>query len=262
MTESSLAGIRIAVYEDEGMQRRQLVRLLEEAGAVMVGEAATPDDFRRFAMQADFDVAILDIFPKQDLGNPVGLRIALWLATYLDEVGLLIQSVTDDESYVLRLLDKRARGVGYLVKSRIDDDAQLLQAVTLVHSGRNAFDSEVQIAMLQQRARGSEKILLSPAELKILALMAEALPTKLIADRARLSVSTVTGYISSIFRKLGLPSTSEADRGVNSRVAAVVHYMRSMEKYRIIQDVKPMDWPPPARLRACEPANRDLLRRD
>ncbi len=243
MTENP-SGIQVLVFEDEPFQRRSLVRLLEEAGAEVVGQAATADECQALALTTEFDVVILDISRGHDHDDLIGLRIALWFIQAMPQVGVILMTIHDRASYAYRLLQARHQGVGYLVKGRLEDQ-QILRAISWVHDGRNAFDDTIQMAMLQgQVVESSQTKKLTPREVEVLKLMAEALTTEAIADRLYLSTARVYAIIGEIFGKLDIRN-DDNHSSVNARVAAVVHYLRNLQKYQILKELEPVEWPMP-----------------
>ncbi len=169
-----------------------------------------------------------------------GAGDALWLRRYLPHIGVVMFTARDSESFALRLWNEHPSGLGYLVKHRTHESRLVADAIRRVHTGLNAIDDVIRTAMLEVPS-GDEPNALTPTELITLRLMADGYQTPEIARRLRLAMPTVNARIQTIFRKLGI----DDEGGNNKRVAAVVHYVRNLEKYRRIREIPPIAWPPP-----------------
>jgi DNA-binding NarL/FixJ family response regulator len=125
--------------------------------------------------------------------------------------------------YALALLEQRARGVGYLLKDRVDDLEELAAGVTRVGNGELVVDPSV-VALLVGRARRDDPLAeLTDREREVLGLMAEGLSNQSISERLFLTVRTVESHVRSIFLKLNLPPSPDGDR----RVLAVLRYLEA-----------------------------------
>jgi DNA-binding NarL/FixJ family response regulator len=138
-------------------------------------------------------------------------------------VGVLVLSQYVEVGLALRLLAESAEGVGYLLKDRISDVKDFVAAVRRVADGGSALDPTIVSTLLSRRRDDDPLAELTPREREVLELMASGSSNQGIADELVISLRAVEKYVSSIFGKLGLPSTGSESR----RVLAVLLYLRS-----------------------------------
>jgi DNA-binding NarL/FixJ family response regulator len=167
-------------------------------------------------------VAIVDIrLPPTH--NDEGLQAALEIRKEHPAIGVLVLSQYVEVGLALKLLAESAEGVGYLLKDRIGDVKEFVSAVRRVAAGGSALDPII-ISTLLSRQRPDDPISnLTPREREVLELMATGSSNQGIADELVITLRAVEKYVSSIFGKLGLPSTGSESR----RVLAVLLYLRS-----------------------------------
>jgi DNA-binding NarL/FixJ family response regulator len=202
--------------------RAAVVRLLEEAGVEVVGEAGDGDDLVRKVRAHRPDVAVIDIrMPPEHVDE--GLQAARVIRRELPEVGILLLSQYVEERYATELLEHGADGVGYLLKERVADVAQFVEAVHQVAARRSVLDPEVVAHMIGGRRRRQSLDALDDREREVLARMAEGASNRAIADRMFLSERAVERSITAIFERLGLRASRQAHR----RVLAVLAYLRA-----------------------------------
>jgi DNA-binding NarL/FixJ family response regulator len=168
------------------------------------------------------DVAIVDIrLPPTH--NDEGLQAALEIRKRHPSMGVLVLSQYVEVGLALTLLADSAEGVGYLLKDRIGDVKEFVAAVRRVAEGGSALDPII-VSTLLSRQRADDLISrLTPREREVLELMAAGSSNQGIADKLVITLRAVEKYVSSIFGKLGLPSTGSESR----RVLAVLLYLRS-----------------------------------
>lgn len=214
--------MRVAIAEDSVLLREGLVRLLKEADFDVVAQCENADDFVRSVRSFSPDVAIVDIrLPPTH--NDEGLRAALEIRAECPEVGVLVLSQYVEVGLAMKLLADSAEGVGYLLKDRISDVKQFLAAIERVAEGGSALDPTI-VSTLLARQRPDDPIAqLTPREREVLELMAAGSSNQGISDTLVITLRAVEKYVSSIFGKLGLPSTGSESR----RVLAVLLYLRS-----------------------------------
>jgi DNA-binding NarL/FixJ family response regulator len=214
--------VRVVIAEDSLLVRAAVVRLLEEAGVDVVGEAGDGDDLVRKVRAHRPDVAVIDIrMPPEHVDE--GLQAARVIRRELPEVGILLLSQYVEERYATELLEHGADGVGYLLKERVADVAQFVEAVHQVAARRSVLDPEVVAHMIGGRRRRQSLDALDDREREVLARMAEGASNRAIAERMFLSERAVERSITAIFERLGLG----ASRQVHRRVLAVLAYLRS-----------------------------------
>jgi DNA-binding NarL/FixJ family response regulator len=212
--------MRIVIAEDNALLRAGLVRLLEDEGVDVVGQAGDAEDLLRKARAHRPDVVITDIrMPPTNTDE--GLRAARTIREELPGTGVLVLSQYVEEAYALELLAGSAEGVGYLLKDRVADAADFLSAVERVAAGGSALDPEVVGHMLGRRRRDDPLEALTAREREVLSLMAEGRSNRGIAERLVVSERAVEKHVTAIFGKLGLTTSGEDHR----RVLAVLTYV-------------------------------------
>jgi DNA-binding NarL/FixJ family response regulator len=214
--------MRVVIAEDSVLLREGLARLLEEAGFDVVAQCDNAEDLLLKARSFSPAVAIVDIrLPPTH--NDEGLQAALELRSRHPSMGVLVLSQYVEVGLALKLLAESAEGVGYLLKDRISDVKEFVAAVRRVAEGGSALDPII-VSTLLARQRPDDPISqLTPREREVLELMAAGSSNQGIADNLVITLRAVEKYVSSIFGKLGLPSTGTESR----RVLAVLLYLRS-----------------------------------
>jgi DNA-binding NarL/FixJ family response regulator len=212
--------MRVVIAEDAAMMREGLVRLLGDRGHSVCAAVADADALRTAVAEHHPDVAIVDVrMPPTNTDD--GLRAALDVRRDHPDVGVLVFSQYVETKYATRLLAGKPTGVGYLLKERVADVAEFLDALARVAAGGTALDPEVVSQLLRVSGHASDLRSLTPREREVLALMAEGRSNAGIADALVITASVVEKHIASIFAKLDLPA-SEAD---NRRVLAVLRHI-------------------------------------
>jgi len=214
--------MRVVIAEDSVLLREGLRRLLSENGLEVVGSCETAEDLLRKVRSYSPDVAIVDIrLPPTH--NDEGLRAALEIRSKHPSVGVLVLSQYVEVGLALKLLADSAEGVGYLLKDRISDVEEFVGALRRVADGGSALDPII-VSTLVSRQRPDDPLSrLTPREREVLELMASGASNQGIANALVITVRAVEKYVSSIFGKLGLPSTGSESR----RVLAVLTFLRS-----------------------------------
>jgi DNA-binding NarL/FixJ family response regulator len=216
--------LRVVVAEDSFLFRAGIVRVLEDAGFAVVGEARDADELLEQVREHRPDVAVTDIrMPPTHTDE--GVRAAALIRSDLPETGVVVLSQFVKESYALQLLEESATGVGYLLKDRVMEPRGFTEAVRQVARGGSALDPEVVSQMLDRRRRGGPLDALSERELEVLAGMAEGSSNLAIATDLGISEHALQRDVAGIFSKLDLPVGAEGHR----RVLAVLAYIRAQE---------------------------------
>lgn len=214
---------RLVVADDSVLLREGLVRLLTEAGFEVVGQAGDGDELLAQVEAEDPDVAIVDIrMPPTHTDE--GLRAARELRRRHPHLGVLVLSQWVRPSYAFELLGDGTEGIGYLLKDRVSDVAELADAVRRVDEGGSVLDPSVVEQLVNRRKMGNDPVEeLTDRELEVLGLMAEGLSNKAVAGRLFITEHTVEKHVQNIFAKLRLPATADDHR----RVLAVLTYLNS-----------------------------------
>jgi DNA-binding NarL/FixJ family response regulator len=214
--------VRVVIAEDSVLLREGVSRLLNDAGFDVVGRCGTAEDLLLKVRSYSPDVAIVDIrLPPTH--SDEGLRAALEIRARHPSVAVLVLSQYIELGLALKLLADSAEGVGYLLKDRISDVKEFVAAVRRVAEGGSALDPIIVSTLLSKRRSDDPLLLLTPREREVLVLMAEGRSNQGIADKLVITLRAAEKYVSSIFTKLGLPSSGSDSR----RVLAVLLYLRS-----------------------------------
>ena len=217
--------MRVVIAEDAAMMREGLVRLLTDRGFEVCAAVADADALQSAIAAVAPDVAIIDIrMPPTHTDE--GLRAAIDIRRDHPDVGVLVFSQYVETRYATRLLADRPSGVGYLLKDRVADVADFVDALTRVASGGTALDPEVvghlmRAGQARLTKNGAGVASLTPREREVLSLMAEGRSNAGIAAALVITPGVVEKHVANIFAKLGLPS-SDSD---NRRVLAVLRHV-------------------------------------
>jgi DNA-binding NarL/FixJ family response regulator len=214
--------MRLVVADDSVLLREGLVRLLEESGFEVVGQAGDAEDLLRKVRAHKPDAAIVDVrMPPTHTDE--GIRAAQEIRAELPEVGVLVLSAYVEETYARELLADDASGVGYLLKDRVSDIDTLADAVRRIGAGGSALDPEVVSEMLGRKREHDPLETLTPREREVLGLMAEGRSNSAIAAELVVTERAVEKHVTSIFSKLDLPAAPEDHR----RVLAVLAFLEA-----------------------------------
>jgi DNA-binding NarL/FixJ family response regulator len=202
--------------------RDGIARLLTEAGVEICGLAADGSELLRLVERERPDVAIVDIrMPPTHTDE--GLVAATTIQEQMPNVGVLVLSQYVEAAYALRLVERREGHCGYLLKDRVMNARELLDAIRRVAAGETVIDPELVTSLLEREQRSHPLDQLTGREREVLALVAEGLTDRAIAERLWLTPKTVETHIRHILRKLDLP----AGAANNRRVQAVLTYLRA-----------------------------------
>ncbi|HET9416759.1 MAG TPA: response regulator transcription factor [Candidatus Limnocylindria bacterium] len=212
--------MRVIVADDSAVIREGVVRILGAGGMEVVGQARSAEELLSLVAELEPDLAVIDI--RMPPSDTAGLLAAVRIRDeYRGGIGVLMLSQFLEPSYALTLLADGAGGVGYLLKDRVADAAELLDAARRVAAGGSAVDSAVIDEVVRSRSTQERLTVLTDREREVLSLIAEGRSNRSIADRLSISVKTVEAQVATIFSKLGL----EADPDDNRRVLAVLVHL-------------------------------------
>ena len=210
--------MRVVIAEDTVLLREGIARLLADAGSEVV---ATVEDAIGLVAAVEHerpDVCVVDVrMPPTHTDE--GIRAAIEIRARWPETAVLVLSQYVEERYATELLSGDTRGVGYLLKDRVADVREFLDALRRVAGGGTALDPEVVAQLLARSRRPRDQ--LTPRESEVLALMAEGRSNAGIAERLVVTEGAVEKHVSSIFAKLQLAPTGSDHR----RVLAVLAYL-------------------------------------
>jgi DNA-binding NarL/FixJ family response regulator len=213
--------VRVVIAEDLALLRDGLTRLLRDNGFDVVGAVWDAEALMEAVTRERPEIAIVDIRLPPSFRDE-GVRAALELREQAPETAILVVSQYVEPTYATELLADGRGGVGYLLKDRIMDVDDFVDAVRRVANGGTALDPEVVAQLFSRQQPDGPLEALTPRELEVLARMAEGRSNAAIAEELVLTVGAVEKHIANILMKLRLPP-SESD---HRRVLAVLTYLQ------------------------------------
>ncbi|MGY1672547.1 response regulator transcription factor [Geodermatophilus sp. SYSU D00710] len=216
--------MRVIVADDSAVIRAGVVRILAGAGMDVVAEARTAGELLRAVADLRPELAVVDI--RMPPGGAAGLHAAVQVRDRYDgDVRVLVLSQYLEPDYALRLLGNGVGGVGYLLKDRVAEGGQLVEAAQRVGAGGTAVDPAVVEELVRTRRRQDRLVRLTGRERSVLRLVAEGRSNRAIAERLEVAVKTVEGVIAAVFAKLELEPGPDDNRRV---LAVLVHLDHSL----------------------------------
>jgi DNA-binding NarL/FixJ family response regulator len=214
--------VRVVIAEDSALLREGLARILTEGGFEVLAQTTNAEELQDAVRRLKPDVAVVDVrMPPTQTDE--GAQAALEIREAHPEVGILLLSQIVEAAHALALFSEHPEGFGYLLKDRVLEIDDFLEAVGRVGRGGTAIDPQV-IGQLLGRAREDDPLSeLTAREREVLGLMAEGLSNKGICGRLFLSPKTVETHVNSIFLKLRLMPAPDDHR----RVLAVLAFLKS-----------------------------------
>lgn len=214
--------MRVVIADDSALLREGLARLMGEAGVEVCTTVGDAEALVAAVGEHRPDVAVVDIRMPPSYTHE-GAAAALTLKDAHPDLGILLLSQAVETHFAAELLDRHARGFGYLLKDRVIDVPTLLQALETVAAGGTVLDPEIARGLVRAHARSNPLLALSDRERDVLGLMAEGRSNAAIAERLVVSGKTVESHIANIFTKLGLHDAPDDHR----RVLAVLAELRA-----------------------------------
>ncbi|PZS26586.1 MAG: DNA-binding response regulator [Pseudonocardiales bacterium] len=214
--------MRVVIAEDSVLLREGVRQLLVEQGFEVAAAVGDGDELLRAVADTQPGVCVVDVRMPPTFTDE-GLRAALVIRSRWPGIGVLVLSQYVEERYATELLGGSAKGVGYLLKDRVSDVEQFVDALRRVAGGGAALDPEVVSQLLTRSRRVDPVAALTVRERDVLRAMAEGRSNAGIAAALFIGAAAVEKHISSIFLKLGL---TQAD-GEHRRVLAVLRYLDS-----------------------------------
>jgi DNA-binding NarL/FixJ family response regulator len=215
--------VRSVIADDSVLLREGIARLLAEDDIEVVAGVGDADALISAVETHKPDLAVIDV--RMPPGHrDEGLRAAIEIRRRWPGVALLVLSQFVEERYATELLAGDTEGIGYLLKDRVADVAEFIEAVRRVAAGGTALDPEVVRQLLARSRRADPLARLTAREREVLALMAEGRSNSAIAETLVVSMGAVEKRVANIFMKLDLPPDDEQH---HRRVLAVVRYLNS-----------------------------------
>ena len=213
--------MRVVIAEDLALLRDGLTRLLQAFDFEVVGSVDNGPSLLPALMNHRPDVAVVDVRLPPTFTDE-GLQAAVAARTELPGLPILLSQHVE-QLYARELLTDGAGGVGYLLKDRVSNVGQFIDAVRRVAAGGTVMDPEVVAQLLARRRRDDPLADLTPREREVLASMAEGRSNAAIATKLFVTEKAISKHINNIFSKLGLPPSDDDNR----RVLAVLAYLNS-----------------------------------
>ncbi|MET9812815.1 response regulator transcription factor [Streptomyces sp. NPDC006355] len=214
--------MRLMIAEDSTLLREGLVRLLVEEGHEVLGAFGDADLLLTEVASRRPDVVVLDIrMPPTHTDE--GLRAALEIRERWPEVGVLVLSQHIERNYAVQLLASHAERVGYLLKDRVAQVEEFLDALERIQAGGAAIDPEVVRQLVLRTTHADPLTRLTPRERSVLETLAQGHTNTAIAQKLHISLSAVEKNLNAIFDKLELTGTT----GYSRRILAVLRYLKS-----------------------------------
>ncbi len=211
--------MRVVIVEDQALLREGLGRLFEDAGHDVVASLEDAGRLRFVLAEAQPDLVVLDVRMPPSFTDE-GIQAATWIRESHPGVGVLVLSQHVESAGIVALVSEG--GFGYLLKDRVLDVTDFLEAAERVAKGGSALDPQV-VASLVHGDSADALDALTDREREVLSLMAEGLTNQAIARRLVLTERTVEGHVRNVLSKLDLPE----NEGAHRRVLAVIAYLRS-----------------------------------
>ncbi len=214
--------MRVILAEDSTLLREGLIRLLAEEGHDIVAAVGTAPELLQATEEHQPDIVVTDVRMPPDHKDD-GMRAALAIRRQWPHIAVLVLSQYVENRYATELMTSTGGKVGYLLKDRVAQVDEFLEALDRVAAGGAAFDPEVVRRLLTRTTHVNPLETLTPREKNVLELMAQGLTNARISEHLHISQSAAEKHINAIFDKLGLAGSS----GLSRRVMAVVRYLGS-----------------------------------
>jgi DNA-binding NarL/FixJ family response regulator len=216
--------VRVVIAEDQALLRDGLSRLFTDAGHAVVAAVGDADRLRAAISEDEPDLAVIDVRMPPSFSDE-GIRAAKWIRGAHPDVGVLVLSQHVEAAGAVDLVSES--GFGYLLKDRVLEVSEFLDAAERVERGGSALDPQVVATLVSgDSERGNEG--LTEREREVLSLMAEGLTNAGIAKRLVLTDRTVESHVRNVLSKLDLPGGEDGHR----RVLAVLSYLSSRSQYQ------------------------------
>jgi DNA-binding NarL/FixJ family response regulator len=216
-----MAHTRVVLADDEVLLREGLARLLDQSSFDVVGQAAAAAELLELVRERHPDLVVVDI--RMPPGHATeGLEAARLIRAEFPQIAILVLSAHVEVEHAMELM-ATGQGIGYLLKSRVKDVAEFIDALGRIAQGGSVVDPALVRELVAARRRDDPLDALSPRETEVLALMAEGRSNAGIARRLCVTEGTVEKHVRSILMKLRVPETGDEHR----RVRAVITFLEA-----------------------------------
>jgi DNA-binding NarL/FixJ family response regulator len=216
--------MRVVIADDSALLREGLVTLMTGAGVEVCAAVADATALAAAVAEHLPDIAVVDIRMPPTYTHE-GAAAAVELKQRFPELGILLLSQAVETHFAGQLVERHAKGFGYLLKDRVIDVPTLLQALETITAGGTVLDPEIAASLVRAHSRNNPMLALSEREREVLSLMTEGRSNAAIAERLVVSPRTVEAHIAKIFTKLDLHEAPDDHR----RVLAVLTALRNVE---------------------------------
>ena len=214
--------MRVVIADDSILVREGIAALLTRAGVEVVAQTGSAEELLRAVDAHVPDVAVVDVrMPPTQTDE--GLRAAHEIRARHPQIGIVILSQHVEVGIATRLLAETPEHLGYLLKDRVGNAEAFVGALHRVADGGSALDPEVVSGLLSRPREDGPLQTLTEREREVLERIAEGLSNQAIAAEMAITLHSVEKYVSSVFTKLGLPTTGHEHR----RVLAVLQFLRA-----------------------------------
>lgn len=218
--------MRILICEDSALLREGLVRLLDDAGHEVVAALPDADRIGEEVIRTTPELCILDV-RLPPTWTDEGIRAALEIRAQHPDLPVLVLSQYVEERYAADLITAHGGALGYLLKDRVADVSEFLDAVARIGAGATVLDPEVVAQLLSRRTRDERMLRLTDREATVLALIAEGRSNQAIAKALFVSEGSVEKHITAVFQKLDLEQDESGNRRVLAALAHLEHGSRN-----------------------------------
>jgi DNA-binding NarL/FixJ family response regulator len=212
---------RVVLADDDVLLREGIASLLEHSSFQVVGQAGTAAELIELVRERHPDLAVVDIRMPPD-HETEGLEAARIIRAELPQTGILVLSAHAEVEHAMELLAS-GQGIGYLLKSRVTDVDEFIDALGRIARGGSVVDPGLVQELVAARHRDDPLDALSPREREVLALMAEGRSNAGIGRQLWVTEGTVEKHVRSILMKLQVPETDDDHR----RVHAVITFLEA-----------------------------------
>ena len=212
---------RVVLADDDVLLREGIASLLEHSSFQVVGQAGTAAELIELVRERHPDLAVVDIRMPPDHATE-GLEAARVIRAELPQTGILVLSAHAEVEHAMELLAS-GQSIGYLLKSRVTDVDEFIDALGRIARGGSVIDPGLVQELVAARHRDDPLDALSPREREVLALMAEGRSNAGIARQLWVTEGTVEKHVRSILMKLQVPETDDDHR----RVHAVITFLEA-----------------------------------